>query len=255
MYDPAKIRLASNPERPKGAPEYAILPGGELRSYRDIPAGPIPDELARQLRHGYYAAISYMDAQLGRVLDELDRLKLRDETIVVLWGDHGWKLGEHGAWCKHSNVENDTRAPLLISVPGMKTAGRRTASLVEFVDLYPTLAELCGLPLPAHLEGASLVPLLRDPAKRVKTAAFSQYPRSSRGVRLMGYSMRTERYRLTRWVERADPTRVHAVELYDHETDPQENVNIAGEPGRAALVASLTAQWEKGWRGARANPK
>ena len=180
LYDPAAIQLAPNPFPPKGAPDYAVLPGGELRSYHGIPAGPIPDDLARQLKHGYYAAISYMDAQVGRVLDELDRLGLTENTIIVLWGDHGWKLGEHGGWCKHSNVENDTNAPLLISVPGMKTAGQRTDSLAEFVDIYPTLAELCGLPLPEHLEGTSLVPVLRDPAKSVKNAAFSQYPRGVR---------------------------------------------------------------------------
>jgi iduronate 2-sulfatase len=251
LYDPAKIQLASNPFRPKDAPDYAVLPGGELRAYQDIPAGPIPDELARQLKHGYYAAISYMDAQLGKVLDELDRLKLRDNTIIVLWGDHGWKLGEHGAWCKHSNVENDTHAPLLIASPGLKTAGKRSRALVEFVDIYPTLAELCGLAAPAHLEGTSLVPVLRDPAKAVKTAAFSQYPRPNQGQRLMGYSMRTERYRFTRWVQRNDHTKVAAVELYDQQTDPQENVNIANDPKNAALVAKLTAQWEQGWRGAQ----
>ena len=205
LYDPAKIQLAPNPFKPKGAPDYAVLPGGELRSYHGIPAGPIPDDLARQLKHGYYAAISYMDAQLGRVLDELDRLGLTDKTIIVLWGDHGWKLGEHAGWCKHSNVENDTNAPLLISVPGLKTAGQRTDALAEFVDIYPTLAELCGLPLPKHLEGTSLVPVLRDPSKSVKTAAFSQYPRGVDGRQLMGYSMRTDRYRFTRWVHRDDP--------------------------------------------------
>lgn len=252
LYDPKKIQLAPNPFRAKDAPEFAVLPGGELRAYQNIPTGDIPDDLARQLKHGYYAAISYMDAQLGRVLDELDRLKLRDNTIVVLWGDHGWKLGEHGAWCKHSNVENDTHAPLIISAPGMKTAGKHSASLVEFVDVYPTLAELAGLPLPQHLEGVSLVPVLRNPAKAVKTAAFSQYPRPNRGQRLMGYSMRTERYRFTRWVARDDHSKVVATELYDHQTDPQENTNIAADPKHAALVTKLTAQWEQGWRGAKA---
>ena len=251
LYDPAKIALAPNPFRPKDAPEYAILPGNELRNYQGILAGPIPDDQARQLKHGYYAAISYMDAQLGKVLDELDRLKLRDNTIIVLWGDHGWKLGEHGAWCKHSNVENDTHAPLIISAPGMKTAGQHSKSLVEFVDVYPTLAELAGLSLPSHLEGTSLVSVLRDPTKTVKTAAFSQYPRPNKGHRLMGYTMRTERYRFTRWVERDDHTKVAAVELYDEQTDPQENTNIANDPKNAALVAKLTEQWEKGWRGAK----
>src|SRR6185503_588505 len=130
LYDPAKIQLAPNKFRPKDAPEYAIQPGGEMRAYHGIPAGSIPDDLARQLKHGYYAAISYMDAQVGRVLDELDRLGLREKTIIILWGDHGWKLGEHDAWCKHSNCENDTNAPLLLSVPGMKHPGVRTDALV-----------------------------------------------------------------------------------------------------------------------------
>lgn len=251
LYGPAKIQLAPNPFRAKDAPEFAVLPGGELRNYQDIPTGPLPDDLARQLKHGYYAAISYMDAQLGKVLDELERLKLRDNTIIVLWGDHGWKLGEHGAWCKHSNVENDTHAPLLIAAPGFNTAGKHSRSLVEFVDIYPTLAELAGLSLPAHLEGISLVPILRDPTKIVKTAAFSQYPRPNKGQRLMGYAMRTDRYRFTRWVERNDHTKLVAVELYDHQTDPQENTNIAHDPKNAALVAQLTAQWEQGWRGAK----
>jgi arylsulfatase A-like enzyme len=250
LYDPATIQLAPNPFPPKGAPEYAVLPGGELRSYHGIPTGPIPDDLARQLKHGYFAAISYMDAQVGRVLDELDRLGLTEKTIIVLWGDHGWKLGEHGGWCKHSNVENDTNAPLLISVPGLKTAGQRTNSLAEFVDIYPTLAELCGLPLPEHLEGASLVPVLRDPTTAVKSAAFSQYPRGVDGRQLMGYTMRTDRYRFTRWVGRSDHSKVDAVELYDHQTDPQENVNIANSPENAELVARLTEQWQQGWRGA-----
>ncbi len=254
LYDPREIKLAANPFPPKDAPEYAVMPGGELRNYHGVPPGRIPDDFARTLKHGYYASISYMDAQLGRVLDELERSGLAQNTVVALWGDHGWKLGEHDAWCKHSNVENDTNAPLIISAPGMKpTAGKRADALAEFVDLYPTLAELCGLSLPSHLEGASLVPVLRDPARgRIKTAAFSQYPRSaSGGIRLMGYSMRTERYRLTRWVHRDDHSKVAAVELYDHQTDPQENTNIAGHPAQAKVLASLTAQWEAGWRGAR----
>ena len=247
LYDPAKIALAPNPFRPKGAPEYAILPGNELLNYQGVPPFPLPDDEARKLKHGYYAAISYMDAQLGKVLDELDRLKLRDNTIIVLWGDHGWKLGEHGAWTKHSNVENDTHAPLMISVPGLKTAGVHSNSLVEFVDVYPTLAELAGLSLPKHLEGTSLASLLNNPAESVINAAFSQYPRK----KLMGYTMRTDRYRFTKWVDRNDRTKVDAIELYDEVTDPQENVNIAKDPKNAELVKKLMAQWEKGWQGAK----
>ena len=163
LYDPATIQLAPNMFRPKDAPDYAILPGGELRNYNGIPEGSIPDDIARQLKHGYYAAVSYTDAQVGMLLDELKRLGLDKNTIVILWGDHGWKLGEHDAWCKHTTTENDANAPLILSVPGMKNAGAHTDALVEFVDIYPTLSELAGLPLPSHLEGTSFKPLLDNP--------------------------------------------------------------------------------------------
>jgi len=246
MYDPKEIKLAANPYRPKNAPEYALTTSGELRNYAGIPAqGSMPDDLALKLKHGYYAASSYMDAQLGKVLDELERLGLRKNTIVVLWGDHGWKLGEHGEWCKHSNVENDTNAPLVMSVPGMKQAGKRSRALVEFVDIYPTLADLAGLPLPAHLEGVSFKRLLDNPERKWKSAAFSQYPRG----KIMGYSMRTDRYRLTVWVAREDHSKVESVELYDHQTDPQENTNVA--QSQPELVQTLMGQWKKGWRGAK----
>jgi len=250
LYDPAKIQLAPNKFRPKDAPDYSILSGGELRNYHGIPAESIPDDLARQLKHGYYASISYMDAQVGKLLDELQRLGQDKNTIVILWGDHGWKLGEHDAWCKHSTVENDVNSTLLISVPGMKALGKHTDALVEFVDIYPTLSELAGLPLPGHLEGTSFKPLLEDPKRPWKTAAFSQYPRSQNGG-LMGYSMRTERYRFTVWVDRKDNSKVDAVELYDQQTDPQENQNIAKDPANAELVKKLMAQWKQGWQGAK----
>jgi arylsulfatase A-like enzyme len=250
LYDPATIQLAPNKFRPKDSPDYAILPGGELRNYYGIPEGSIPDDIARQLKHGYYAAVSYMDAQVGMLLDELKRSGQDKNTIIILWGDHGWKLGEHDAWCKHTTMENDANAPLILSVPGMKNAGKHTDALVEFVDVYPTLSELAGLPLPAHLEGTSLKPLLDHPKRPWKTAAFSQYPRIHKGG-LMGYSMRTDRYRLTVWVGKTDRTKVDAIELYDHQTDPQENVNIAKDPANAELVKQLMAQWEKGWQGAK----
>ena len=250
LYDPAKIPLAANPFYPTNAPKYAISPGGELRTYDGVPAARhLPDDYARQLKLGYYAAVSYMDAQVGRVLAELDRSGMRDKTIIILWGDHGWKLGEHDSWAKHSNAENDTRAPLMISIPGMANAGRHTDSLVEFVDIYPTLAELAGLPLPGSLEGTSFKPLLDDPKRTGKTAVFSQYPRESDKKSLMGYSMRTDRYRFTGWVDRNDHTKVDAVELYDHQSDPQENTNMANKPESKALVKKLTTQWKTGWRG------
>jgi len=251
LYDPAKIELAPNPFRPKDAPEYSILPGGELRNYHGIPKGSVPPDLARQLKHGYYASVSYTDTQIGKVMGELERLGLKDNTIVVLWGDHGWKLGEHDAWCKHTTVENDTNGPLILSVPGMKSAGAHSKALVEYVDVYPTLTELAGLPLPGHLEGTSFKPLLDNPTRAWKTAAFSQYPRKVKGRQLMGYAMRTDRYRFTVWVDREDHSKIDAKELYDHQADPQENVNIANLPENAALVATLMEQWQKGWKGAK----
>ena len=256
MYDPAKIALAPNPFLAKDSPAYAVNPNdGEIRAYKGVPAiGPMPDELAHKLKQAYFAGVSYTDAQIGKVLAELDRLNIRSNTIIVLWGDHGWKLGEHNGWGKHSNVENDVNAPLIFSAPGIKGVGTHSDALVEFVDIYPTLSELAGLPLPSHLEGTSLKPLLNDPKTPWKSAAFSQYPRpgsKSGSGPLMGYTMRTDRYRLTVWVGRNDHTMVDATELYDHQKDPQENVNIAKDPANAELVAQLMAQWKKGWQGAR----
>lgn len=248
LYNPTEIKLATTTFRPRDAPAYSIVPGGELRKYHGIPAGPIPDDLARQLKHGYYASISYMDAQVGMLLDALDRLDLSKNTIVILWGDHGWKLGEHDAWCKHSNVENDTKVPLILSVPGRK-GGVHSDALVEVVDIYPTLTELAGLALPEHLEGTSFVPLLENPGRPWKSAAFSQYPRN----KMMGYSMRSERYRFTAWLDRLDHTKVHAVELYDHQTDPQENENIAKKPENEELIRQLGAQLKAGWKSALPN--
>jgi arylsulfatase A-like enzyme len=254
LYDAAAITPPENPYYPKDTPSYAIRKtNGEIYAYKGIPAKgePFSPELVRNLRHGYYAAVSYTDAQIGRVLAELDRLDLRKNTIVILWGDHGWKLGEHNAWCKHSNAENDTNTPLILSAPGMKTPGVRTKALVEFVDIYPTLADLAGIPVPAYLEGTSAKPLLDNPDRPWKNAAYSQYPRSEKGG-LMGYSMRTDRYRFTVWVKTSDKTQVDATELYDHQLDPQENVNLASDPARATEVERLMVQWRAGWQGTRA---
>lgn len=254
MYDPAKIVLAPNKFFPIDAPAYAIRKeGSELGNYYGIPDGSLPDDVARQLKHGYFSAISYMDAQLGKVMAELDRLDLRKNTIVILWGDHGWKLGEHDTWAKHANTENDTNVPLIISVPGMKNANSHTNALVEFVDIYPSLSELAGLPLPKHLEGTSFKPLLDNLQRPWKQAAFSQYHRNvaeTRSEALMGYTMRTDRYRFTVWVARDNHDKVDAIELYDHQTDPQENRNIAKLPANAALVAQLMTQWRGGWKAA-----
>jgi arylsulfatase A-like enzyme len=244
-YDRDTLSLAKNPFPPAEAPAFAGSDWGELRAYVGIPkSGPLPDEQARSLIHGYRAATSFMDAQIGRLLDALDASGVADRTVIVLWGDHGWKLGEHGMWCKHTNYENDTNAPLLLAAPG-RAKGRRADGLVEFVDIYPTLAELCRLPRPEGLEGASLVPLLDDPDRPGKAAVFSQYPRSIPGRgRAMGYAMRTDRYRLVSWKPLAGGDRVD--ELYDHQADPAENANLAGKPEHAAILEALRARLDAG---------
>lgn len=243
LYDPAKIELAANPFPPRGATEYTLTSFGEIRVYSGMPSkGPISDEQARTLKHAYYACVSFTDANVGRLLSELERLELADETIVVLWGDHGWKLGEHASWCKHTNMDIDANAPLIMRAPGQKAPGGRTRALTEFVDIYPTLCDLAGLPKPEHLEGQSAAALLDDPDLPGEPAAFSQYPRGN----VMGYSMRTDRYRFTSWKNRRTGE-VLAVELYDHETDPQENVNLAGAAGHAELVQKLQQQLDESW--------
>lgn len=246
MYSDQDIKLADNPFAPKSAPKVALTNWGELRGYAGMPKkGPMPDEDARKLIHAYFACISYMDAQLGKVLDELDRLKLTDNTIIVLWGDHGWKLGEHGMWCKHTNYELDTHAPLMISAPNMKARGKKTKALTEFVDIYPTLCELAGIELPKHLQGTSMVPLLNDPGRPWKKAAFSQFPRG----KIMGYSMRTDRYRYTEW-RVIENGKVEARELYDHQIDTDENTNVVDKPENRELVAQLAKVLKDGYRSA-----
>lgn len=251
LYDPSQLKLAANPFRPHDAPPYAVTDFGELRNYFGVPTtGPVSDELARKLIHAYRAASSFTDANIGRVLDELDRLGLKDNTIVVLWGDHGWKLGEHASWCKHTNMENDANAPLLIAARSAKAPGQSTRALVEFVDVFPTLCDLAGLSQPNHLQGVSAVPLLDDPTRPWKTAAFSQYPRSIDGRRLMGYALRTDRYRYVEWQDRT--TRgIVSQELYDHQTDPAENQNIAGVADNKNLLAALSLQLAAGWEAAK----
>ena len=240
LYDPAKIYVPAFQKLPAGAPGFVGHTNGELASYADIPKnGVIDDALARRLRHGYYAAISYMDAQVGLVLDALEKEGLADDTVIVLWGDHGWQLGEHGLWHKHTNFEVSARSPLIISAPGQKAVGRKSLSLAEFIDIYPTLADLCGLPKPKDVEGVSLKPVLDDAAASVRPVAISQYPRSDGGKSLMGYSIRDDRWRLTLWRDRKDNS-IHATELYDEVSDPHETVNVATKPEHAEVIARLS---------------
>jgi iduronate 2-sulfatase len=252
LYDGEKIPVARNPYFPKDAPFYANFIFRDTRGYYGMPTeGPLTREQARDLKHGYYACISYVDAQIGRLLDALDRYNLRDNTIVIAWGDHGYQLGEHGLWDKHTNYETSARVPLIISVPGM-TGNIRTDGLVEFVDIYPSLAELCGLPLPDKLSGTSFAPLLSKPDLPWKTAAFTQFPRTIKDVGdAMGRAMRTDRYRFVEWRVDDGSSDFVGYELYDHENDPDENVNIANLPESAALVQQLSAQLKAGWQAAK----
>lgn len=250
LYSPADIELPSRNDWPENMPKLAGSAWGELRNYAGIPgAGPVDPATMRVLIQGYYACVSYMDAQVGRLLAELDRLGLRDSTAIVLWGDHGWKLGDYGAWCKHTNLELDTHVPLIFSLPGQRNAGAATSALVEYVDIYPTLAEACGLGVPRQCEGASLLPLLDDPRRKWKAAAFSQYPRG-RGI--MGYSLRTERWRYTEWISRP-AGEIVARELYDHAAGPTATANLADLPQHTSTVRELSAMLDRGrgWRKVR----
>jgi arylsulfatase A-like enzyme len=176
-------------------------------------------------------------------LDALDAAGLRDNTIVVFAGDHGYLMGEHGSWGhKHSNYEMATRAPLLVAAPGMKAVGKSTRALVEFVDFYPTLAELAGLPAPVRHEGTSFAPLLQTPDRLWKRAVFSEMNRAGK----LGRAIRTDRYRYVEWTDRSNA--LTGRELYDYQTDPHETENLADHPGHAGRVAELAAQLAAGWR-------
>ena len=256
LYKREAIPPPATDSHPQGAPELAVRSWGELEGYRDIPDdGRIPPEKVAELRHGYYACVSYIDAQIGRLLDELERQGLSGNTVIALWGDHGFHLGEQGLWTKANNYEWATRSPLILSVLGQPNAGSKSRALVEFVDLYPTLVEVCGLPLPRGLEGVSMAPLLEDPERSWKTAVFSQYPRDFKSNRhrghgdIMGYAVRTDRYRYVEWRE-WKTGRVVARELYDHHEDADEMTNLAPKPTYDDLVRKLGETLKAGWKSA-----
>jgi iduronate 2-sulfatase len=247
LYRRESFALPEITTAPEGAPAYAPTNWGELRNYSGIPAaGPLSPDLQRELIHGYHAAVSFMDAQLGRVLDELDRLQLAGETIVVFWGDHGWHLGDHGQWCKHTNYEQAVRIPILVRAPGITKPGTRSRAVIETVDLYPTLLELAKLPAPktSHpLDGRSFVATLRNPAAPTKEAVFHSYPRSRPGEgAIIGRAVRTERHRLIEWKKPGAAATTAELELYDYEKDPLETRNLAeSQPDVVSRLRQLLA--------------
>ena len=251
LYDRDATPLATGPLAApvQGAPVMAINNMRELKSYTDFNhvghpyEAPLSEDEQRLLKHGYLASVSYVDAQIGRLLDRLDELGLADNTIVVLWGDHGWKLGEHQSWGKMTNYEIDTRVPLLIRAPWAGPAGRRVNSIVEFVDIFPTLCELTGAPTPTDLEGVSLATLLREDDPGWKDTAWSTYLREGAwrgpdGREHIGRAIRTDRYRFVEWRER-ETGEVSGLELYDEREDPTETRNIAALPENATVVEQL----------------
>lgn len=292
LYDPELIPLSAQAEGPKNGAEMGLHASFELRVRHGIPKeGPIDDELARTLKHAYLASVSYIDAQIGRMIEALSASGEMDNTIIIIWSDHGWHLGDMGIWGKATNYEIATRVPLIIWTPSMskKVRGSKTDALVELIDMYPTLCDLAGIEKPEHLEGYSFAPLLKDPDQEWKKAVFSQYPNPalrewaanplSSGMRetyfgplieevetriitqqkdkwdrevfenyLMGYAMRTDNFRLVVWKDRRFPEKEPLFfELFDHQKDPDETINIAEtEP---ELLNDLLVQFNKGWRG------
>jgi arylsulfatase A-like enzyme len=260
MYDPEAIPMAENDFIPEGAPPMAINNFRELRGYADFKDQPSPlvkkltVEQAKHLKHGYMASVSYVDAQVGRLLDKLDELGLSDNTIIVLWGDHGWKLGEHGSWCKMTNYTIDTRVPLIFSTPDLRNKPVICDELVEFVDVYPTLCDLAGIAVPENLEGISSVPLFSEPWKPWKKAVFSQFLRSRiwlapDGIPYHGYSIRTREYLYVEWIN-VNTGELAATELYDLKKDPQENKNLVTDPAYDDVAEILSGRLERGWHAA-----
>ncbi len=246
LYQRDSMPLAKFKQAPEGAPPYALHNSNELRSYDGVPAdGPLSEAQQRELIHGYYACISYIDAQVGLLMETLEKEGQLENTIVILWGDHGWHLGDHGIWCKHTNYEQSTRSPLIIAGPGIES-GVKTQAPTEFVDIFPSLCELSHIPNLENLDGISFVPVVSKKAEKVRESAVSQFGRGQR----MGYGLRNERFRYVLWVNNSEKKpplsslegKIAAEELYDYETDPLETKNLATDPAHAETLKKLRAE-------------
>ncbi|MFZ5831208.1 MAG: sulfatase [Planctomycetota bacterium] len=257
LYDEAAMQLAPNPDFPRDMPPIAFNNHPNFFSYSYGSYAPLekgkamPEATARHLIRGYRAATSYVDAQIGRVLDELERLGMAEDTIVMLWGDHGWHLGDSGMWSKHSNFECAARSPLIVRAPGVTKAGAATDALVETVDIFPSLLELCGLPRLEVYDGRSFAPLLKNPETDGKDAVFHVFNRGGEvgGKRqsIIGHAVRTPTHRLVSWrVGWGMDNAEYAAELYDYVRDPYETQNLADKPEYAQLRADLEQKLRNG---------
>ena len=243
-YDRDKLPMPEFEDPPVGAPAYAGKRGGEINAFKPVPTGNglYEDDLKRDLIHGYYASVSYMDAQLGRVLDEVENLGLDENTIIVLWGDHGWHLGDHGTWTKHTNYEQAVRIPIIFYAPSVTKGGSISRQPAETVDIYTTLASLAGLPKPngpQPIDGIDLTPVLKNTNKRIREYAYHAYNKRSH----LGRAIRTERYRLVEWIPHENVRGEIEYELYDYKEDPLETKNLAkSQPDVLKDLLELLAQ-------------
>lgn len=235
MYKRDEIKMAENRFRPENLPDPCRT-SREIDGYGLTGPRKESDEFHKEARHAYYACVSYVDAQIGKVIQSLEDLGLAENTIIVLWGDHGWNLGEHNFWGKHNTLNNALHAPLVVCAPGTRK-NNRTNRLVEFVDIYPTLCELAGLPVPRHAQGKSFVPLMNDPKQTWKPAVFSKWSGCQ--------AVKTDRYLYTEWKK---GNKVSHRMLFDHNVDPLENVNIAENPDAKETVEKLSRLLQGGWK-------
>lgn len=232
LYDRDEIELADNYFFPENAPQKAFINSGELRSrYTGVPEERLlPEAYALGLKHAYFACVSYTDAMIGKVMDKLKVEGLDKNTIVVLWGDHGWNLGEHTIWGKHNNFEDALRAPIIVSAPGYPK-DIKSNSLVEFVDVYPSIAEYCGLEIPVHCQGKSFLPIMKNPEENIKDEVFCRW-KPSEGIHTMKYAY-------TEWRDK-ETGELQANMLYDLLKDPEENINVADDPNYMEVVEELS---------------
>lgn len=269
LYDPEKIPLANNSEIPEGAPLHSMNSMYELRHYdgfqhigHPTSSYRMSEDTIRTLRHGYYASVSYVDALIGDLTSHMKELGIYDNTIIVVWGDHGWKLGDHNSWGKMTNYNIDLKVPVIIRSPDQKSRGIQTHAITELVDLFPTLCEMTGIKIPDYMQGASLVPLIQNPDQEWKSAAFSQFHRrpkvSADGQRYMGYSINTKDYHYIEWYTWDHNTGTRGeqkgAELYDRERDPYEKINIAANKEMSAIKKGLSMELANGWRKALPKP-